>query len=193
MIVGIDYGSKMAGTTAICCLREGQLSIVSSLKNHDADQFILDNLSSYESQISVYIDSPLSLPGVYTGLEDCQDYFYRKSDKELSAMSPMFLGGLTARAMKLKSNLLPYGHQVLEAYPGGLARLNDLKSSGYKKETNKIAVVTQRLLNQFDLTLELSPKTWHEVDALIAFCIGLKHQNGTAHEVGDPREGTILY
>ncbi len=183
----------MAGTTAICCLTAGQLSLFSSKKNQDADQFIFDHLASIGSPLTIYIDAPLSLPGVYSGLDGYQDYFYRKSDKAVKAMSPMFLGGLTARAMKLKSILESNGHKVLEAYPGGYARLNDLKSQGYKSETDRIPTVAQMVMEDAKSTLNGAPKSWHEVDALIAYRIGEKHQSSMAEMVGDEREGIILF
>ena len=97
---GIDYGSKLAGTTCIAWMKEGQLKIIQSAKNQDADEWIITQLDN-ESIDQIFMDAPLSLPPAFHDpLSD--EFFYRAADRELKAMSPMFLGGLTARAMRLK-------------------------------------------------------------------------------------------
>ena len=99
--LGIDYGSKLAGTTSICWLEQDKLSIKQSSKKENADEMIEDILNHLKPEF-VFIDCPLTLPSAYHGEGD--DFFYRHCDKELRAMSPMFLGGLTARGMRLKHN-----------------------------------------------------------------------------------------
>jgi hypothetical protein len=44
MIAGIDYGSKMAGTTVICIQKGTQVILFQSQKNQDADLFIKKTL-----------------------------------------------------------------------------------------------------------------------------------------------------
>ena len=38
--IGIDYGSKLAGTTVICYKKEGRLQLLQSEKKSDADAFV---------------------------------------------------------------------------------------------------------------------------------------------------------
>jgi predicted nuclease with RNAse H fold len=102
MHFGIDYGSKMAGTTVITYNQDNVLYQRSSVKNGDADAFILDCVTELQPG-QIYIDAPLSLPLACFGKGT--DFFYREADRKLKAMSPMFLGGLTARAMKLRLQL----------------------------------------------------------------------------------------
>ena len=109
MIIGVDYGSKLAGTTVIAYNMGDGIRLERSKKNQDADQMIIDFVAEYNPQV-IGIDAPLSLPGVYTGLVGFEDYHYRACDKALKAMSPMFLGGLTARAMNS-------GHQLRKVVP----------------------------------------------------------------------------
>lgn len=90
MHLGIDYGSKLAGTTAICYQEGDALTIIQSEKKQDADRFINDTVESLKPE-QIFIDAPLSLPAAYFGNGD--DYFYRDCDRQLKAMSPMFLGG----------------------------------------------------------------------------------------------------
>ncbi len=194
MVVGIDYGSKMAGTTAICYLKEDRLFFSTSQKNRDADQFIFEFITQLPSKARIYLDAPLSLPGVYRGLPLYEDYFYRESDKAVKAMSPMFLGGLTARAMKLATSLKAEGHEILEAYPGAFARILDLKRQGYKGTKEEIPKALERLQESYpSLILPTDLASWHGMDALIAFLIGCRHQEGKATIVGNEEEGLIYY
>ena len=44
MLVGIDYGSKLAGTTVIAYTQENEVHFMSSVKKQDADQMIINFL-----------------------------------------------------------------------------------------------------------------------------------------------------
>jgi len=189
-IIGIDYGSKLAGTTVIASLENESIAFAQSEKKRDADQFVLDFVKN-QNDLEVFIDAPLSLPAAFYGKGE--DYFYRACDRALKGMSPMFLGGLTARAIKLKSNLEKSNHTVLEVYPGALARHWELTSLGYKKEKTNIKIVTDRLKKHLPYSFNLSDlKTWHHVDALLAFIIGFRHKTGNGQTFGDESEGIIL-
>lgn len=132
MHVGIDYGSKLAGTTVLCWEQDGQLHYQQSEKKKDADQWLIQLIQEL-SPPEVFIDAPLSLPAAYHGKGE--DFFYRDCDRELRAMSPMFLGGLTARAMKLRHLLSPQQIVFQETYPAELVRnLPDLKECYLKKK-----------------------------------------------------------
>ena len=120
MHFGIDYGSKLAGTTVICFDENEKLNFRQSEKKQDADAF-LEKLISEKQPDSVFIDAPLSLPNAYFGKGE--DYFYRKCDREVGGMSPMFLGGLTARAIKLKSKSETPECPFYEIYPAQLVRV----------------------------------------------------------------------
>jgi len=187
-IIGIDYGAKLAGTTAIATANEEyHIKILATTKGVDADKFIATHLANYSNAI-VCIDAPLSLPAVYCNAENGNDYFYRKSDKLLQAMSPMFLGGLTARAMQLKyKNNLPF----YEVYPGALARELDLTAIAYKKEKTYIEPIVNVLKKYFEIECAHNFISWHEVDALLALCIGLRIKSNKAVAYGNESEGII--
>lgn len=192
-IVGIDYGSKLAGTTVIAGLTEGKIQLDSSEKKKDADAFILEWVEKSKPQF-IFIDAPLSLPGVYTQLPNCQNYFYRKGDSELGAMSPMFLGGLTARAMKLKKQLEAENIKVLEVYPGQMAKKLFLKEIGYKKQLNYLPAVLEKLLpllEEFDWEAQ-SVNSWHHLDALLALLSGIRYMKNIHNVFGDKEEGVII-
>ena len=187
-IIGIDYGAKLAGTTVLAVSENTKdVSIISCRKNEDADAFILQHLKKYPNAV-ICIDAPISLPIVYKQPEKSTEYFYRKCDKLLQAMSPMFLGGLTARAMQLKakSNLPFY-----EVYPAALANVLSLKNLQYKREKTAIRPITEKVLQHFNIRCTHTFTTWHEADALLALCIGFRIQNKIATPYGDIEEGTI--
>ncbi|MEP2773003.1 MAG: hypothetical protein ABJH05_12705 [Fulvivirga sp.] len=184
-IIGIDYGSKLAGTTAICYEKKGMLCLTQSHKKKDADIFVKRFCEEHQPD-HIYIDAPLSLPGIYTGIKDCKNYFYRKADVETQAMSPMFLGGLTARAMKLSSELPA---MCFEAYPKMLVKTLNI-TTHYKED---LRLFSHCLLKKFPgVVFQDSVENWHQADALLAYMIGLRHQRGEALVYGDPTEGQIL-
>ncbi len=188
MIVGIDYGSKLAGTTVIAFENEGEITLMSSKKNQDADRMILDFVDEYNPKL-IGLDAPLSLPGVYSNPERFDDYFYRLADKEVSAMSPMFLGGLTARAMKLKS-LIGAKTEVIEVYPSMRAKSLNLSEFAYKKKGADYSKMLKRILDTSELP---DLKTSHELDAILALQIALAFRRGNAVDVGTVEEGIIYY
>lgn len=192
MHFGIDYGSKLAGTTVITYDVKGKLYQISSEKKQDADQLILDSVEEL-CPAYVFIDAPLSLPGAY--YENGEDYFYREGDKKLKAMSPMFLGGLTARAMKLKHQLNKKNIEVFETYPGALVRSIPNLERVYDKKaqavTTELYEAIKSLLNENSINER--PENVHQVDSLIAWYSGDRHLKGLSEVVGDLDEGVIIF
>ncbi len=187
---GIDYGSKLAGTTVIAMVREGQVSWLCSQKKQDADAMIRQWSRDWEPEL-IFLDAPLSLPGVYTGQAGKSDYFYRAADQELKAMSPLFLGGLTARAMQLAHSLRLADRRIVEVYPAPMATRLGLKEKGYKKSGDPSSMLFS-LLDNNSWSSELPEKvSWHMVDALLAALIGKRFLSGEAQAFGDPEEGQI--
>lgn len=191
MIVGIDYGSKMAGTTVIAFVQDGRIELITSKKNQDADQMILDFVAEYNPEL-IGLDAPLSLPGVYTDLEGCSDFFYRASDREVSAMSPMFLGGLTARAMKLKS-LLKDKTQLIEVYPAMAAKTLNLAEFKYKKKDAEYTKMYRKLDGWLSQNHRLELESSHQFDALLALYISKRFDSDVASFAGKEEEGFIYY
>lgn len=191
VIAGIDYGSKMAGTTAIAIVVNGHLHLFSALKNRDADAFISKTLHANKVNLAG-IDAPLSLPEVYSGRES-KEYFYRACDKELRAMSPMFLGGLTARAIKLKAALEGEGVKLIEVYPASTAKRLHLEQFNYKKKEADYVQMLQILqpvlsFNSFD-----EPKNSHEMDAVLALHTTVLAADNQAQVTGKASEGLIFF
>ncbi len=192
-LAGIDYGSKLAGTTAICIgSSPGRHKIIQSEKKKDADKFILDNIKQLQPDL-VAIDAPLSLPGVYFQPQTFRDFFYREGDKELKAMSPMFLGGLTARAMKLKYELAKLNIAPIEVYPAALAREFTLDQQGYKKSDKALDQCLLSLKQQTELKIgKKSVTNWHQFDSVLAWCSGWRYLQQQFEIYGHEEEGQII-
>ncbi len=182
--VGIDYGAKYAGTTAICWqVKDGKLEVGISDKKKDADAFIKEKIGFLNPQM-VFIDAPLSLPLAYYNLSD--DYFYRSVDRQLKAMSPMFLGGLTARAIHLKNAFRDI--VFMETYPKQLASRLNLKSH-YKKD---LYLFKKKFNEGSPFELPAHVKSWHEIDAVLAWLSGFRYQQGQAVKYGNLEEGMVF-
>lgn len=194
--LAIDFGSRFAGTTVVVHRRDHQpgnpLTFLASAKKQDADTMVLDLLGTLP-KARVFLDAPLSLPGVYRDLpgDDFDDYHYRRADRALNAMSPMFLGGLTARAMRLAAAHPPVTFH--ETYPAAQAKRLGLPKTQYKKSLAHLPELTAQLAPliqaHFDPT---HVTTWHHFDALLAWLSAERFARGEAETHGHPVEGVIV-
>ncbi|MFT6211845.1 MAG: putative nuclease with RNAse H fold [Bacteroidia bacterium] len=191
-IVGIDYGSKLAGTTVIAYYQNEMVRFRASKHQEDADKFIVKYLQLMKPKF-VFLDAPLSLPGKYVDKESYSDYFYRVADRELGAMSPMFLGGLTARAMKLKDYLEKMEMTVFETYPKHQAVILELDNTMYKRDEKHIRELSKVVSDKFNLNVNYDQmKTWHHFDSLLAYIAGVRFINKAHMAIGDQEEGQII-
>ena len=183
MVLGIDFGAKTAGTTAVCYLDNNKLTTNCAVKIKNADDFIAKTIASLHPN-QIFIDAPLSLPKAYFGKG--KDYHYRTCDRLAQAMSPMFLGGLTARAIAIKNQYPEI--EFFETYPKMVAQTLNL--TRYK---NNIDKSIDELNQHLPYPLKSKPKNWHEFDAVLAWMGGYRYQNNEAESIGDPDEGVIFY
>ena len=185
--IGIDYGSKLAGTTAVCWQDNEHIFIESSAKKKDADLFIQHMISIHNPKM-ICIDCPLSIPAAFFGKGE--DFFYRICDKELNAMSPMFLGGLTARGIRLK-----YRNETItwqEVYPKALVETLGHQLQYNKKDKTLITGFSKLLLKSIPYKLESPCESWHEIDSLLAWISGYRFLNGKHQSYGSVSEGQII-
>ncbi|HMQ45855.1 MAG TPA: DUF429 domain-containing protein [Saprospiraceae bacterium] len=192
-LAGIDFGSQLAGTTVIAFLQNQAVCFAQSSKKKSADTFILDWVENLRPTL-IGIDAPLSLPGVYQLGNPYEDYHFREADRLLKAMSPMFLGGLTARAMQLKTQLSKqFSTQIIEVYPAQLIITLQLPATYYKKKHSEIAPMVAQLqeLYPFSFSAE-SVLTWHHLDALLALWSTWRYQQGNSLCFGNQEEGVII-
>jgi len=174
-------------------LVQGRLQVWQSAKGQEADRWLLALLQEQQAMV-IYIDAPLTLPKAYhqTPHTATSDFFYRQADRELQAMSPMFIGGLTARAIKLRAQLAERGVAALETYPAALAKMFFPQLQGYKKSLATLPVFTEALQGHLPFQLESQPQNWHQFDALLAWFSGHRHHNGQSVLYGEAREGRII-
>jgi len=189
-ICGVDYGSKMAGTTVICYYdtTTQQLTLEGSEKKKDADAFLKKSIKTHQPSY-VFIDAPLSLPLVYQNRPGYTDFFFRKVDREVQGMSPLFLGGLTARAMKLAHDLSPL--PFYETYPAAQSQRMNLKPLGYKTKVAQLAPVLGEINQQYPEFVIPPIKNWHEVDALLALIGAYRFWKNEHQVMGDKDEGLV--
>lgn len=186
--IGIDFGSKLAGTTVIA-FSDGakQLHLIQSQKKQDAD-VVIEKFCQQNQPRLVFIDAPLSLPEVYNSQSNNDDYFYRQADRETGAMSPMFLGGLTARAMRLHNKLKKAHVQCVESYPKQLVELIQIESH-YKNHIQNFLIDLSNHFPDYQLP---EASNWHQVDALLAYFIGVRFYRGQHKTYGQEAEGQII-
>lgn len=197
-IFGVDYGSKLAGTTVVACYSEGCVSFYQSSKNESADDFLIAYFAQNANRNDlIALDAPLSLPLVYSEPNPIQcanaDFHFRICDREVNAMSPLFLGGLTARAMSLAAKMNQSGLKTFEVYPKMVAREEGLKVM-YEKRKKEPALkkeVALFLAKKYHLQLIDTPSNLHALDALLALIGGIKISKGSAATWGNLNEGLI--
>jgi len=189
-LAGIDFGAKLAGTTAIAFIQNFKFKIRQCKKGEDADAWMLKQIEHHQIKI-IFIDAPLSLPAAYFDSES-NEFFYRKADEALGAMSPMFLGGLTARAMKMKRLLNSQNIPVFETYPAALVRQLLPHSKLYKKDIPGFRKELQNITNSLELPAIPRFTTFHQADSLLAWISGYRHLVHQSNIVGSPEEGEIF-
>lgn len=188
-IAGIDFGARMAGTTAISFVQNEKLHIVQSAPRSDADQWLHDMVTLHRWNV-IFLDAPLSLPCGCLGKG--YDFTYRKADRLTNAMSPMFLGGLTARAMSHAHTWRTSGIQVMEAYPGYLIRqFPELKALYQKKQLSSLAAFADELRKLLPIEVASEITTYHQADSLLCWYTGYRYLTGEAIATGDEEEGLI--
>lgn len=193
VIFGIDFGSKRSGNTVIAAFRSLRVDFLDTEKGVDADGFIMKAVEHYKPDI-MFIDAPLSLPGRYRNLPGCESYNFRHADVALKAMSPMFLGGLTARAIAIKDQCEAKGIEVCETYPKAQATKYNLKKMGYKGNQLALKLCAESVADSIHSDIRLCTKeitTWHHLDALLALVSAMSFVQGHGQVFGKLEEGLI--
>lgn len=189
--IGIDYGSKYSGTTAICYVADKKLHFAQSIKQEDADAFVEKMIKELAPK-AVYIDAPLSLPGAYFNKGD--DFFFRKCDKELDTKSPMSIGRLTATAMQLQEKFDGKKMTFHETLPSALGiMLSKAADREWNQKHKNLAPFCELLAEHLPYPFAKEVDNWHQVEAALAWLSGRRHIDGNAIEVGDINEGIIVY
>jgi predicted nuclease with RNAse H fold len=195
-VVGVDFGAKLSGTTSICFVEDNTVKFLTSKKGENSDEFILNHLKNINPEI-IGIDAPLSIPAAYQLGSASNDFSFRLADRQLHAMSPMFLGGLTARAVSLAVTLRAQGIEVIEVYPRAFVRLLTEHEELYvrlKRTKDPVGMesLAEKVTTKFNFGLHITtPGNWHEFDSMLAFLSAVRFKQGEAARYGDPEEGLI--
>jgi uncharacterized protein len=190
--IAIDLGGKSNGNTAACYNVENKIHFLNFAGVKNAYDFLIKSIVDKKIKI-VFIDAPLTLPGVYKDLKGYSNFHKRSCDVELQAMSPMFLGGFTANAIELYHQLTTKKIKVIEVYPKAL--VNHLNIEGYSKKLKlkELNAIVYQVMNHLpDFKLADIPVSLHEVDALLAWLSGYRFQKKIHQEYGKKEEGIIV-
>ena len=127
----------------------------------------------------VAIDAPLNFPSG-GGLRPCDRMMISRG---LRVFPPTFGGmrKLTERGVRISSRLRELGLDVIEVHP---------RSSGVLIFGNPDRSVWVRGLRRAGFSL--SPRSEHEVDAVVSALTGLLHLRGLTEVVGDGKTGEIV-
>jgi predicted nuclease with RNAse H fold len=189
ILVGIDFGAKRSGLTSVVSgAVGGTLSCHTIEKGRDTDLWLEELLMQLQPRL-IAIDAPLSLPGTYTGISASEDYFYRKCDRDLGAMSPMFLGGLTARAMRLRAKLSAF--EFIETYPSAIAKKVYPDLNREEKEHFEESIERMKLQTRAFHAIEIKKVRKHDLDALLCWHSAARYLSGLAMPIGLTKEGII--
>jgi predicted nuclease with RNAse H fold len=184
-ILGIDYGGKTTGNCAIAFVEDKEIISFQIPKNRNPDTEIIDFIKQRKINL-VFIDAPLSLPIVYQNPNLGSNYHYRQADIETKAMSPMYLGGFTARAMELRNNLRDI--EVNETYPKEYLKLFNLD---YKEELAKRTLTAAMEFTRMKLKLREEITSKHQFDAILCLFSALRYAKKCHMTYGNEKEGLI--
>lgn len=65
MIVGIDYGARLAGTSALAWVENSLVCVIQSEKKKDADEFIMDFIKKEKARSVIYRCPSFSATSIY--------------------------------------------------------------------------------------------------------------------------------
>lgn len=132
-VVGLDLAGSPRRDTGYCVMDDRLCCRAAVL--HGDEEILSKTLASKPAVVS--IDAPLFLPLGRKSLEQRGPPHLRECDKELLRMRirffPLSLGPmrmLTARGMKLRSELEKAGLEVTESYPGAVQDLLGTRERG---------------------------------------------------------------
>jgi uncharacterized protein len=183
---GIDFGARRSGNTAVAIAEDGKVRFYQTKKDQDTDAWLEELIEKHPPTL-IAIDAPLTLPAGWCG--GIGDLFYRQCDEELRAMSPLFLGGLTGRAVKFHRKSKDAGIKMLETYPKGF--VNNLLDGEYPEVGSDLNPILQKLPKDIQLELNEQPANEHQLDALICLVVAFRFTKKEACAFGKYGEGLI--
>lgn len=173
-VIGIDLAGIEERETGFCYLYGNRVKtfIVKT------DKEIIDNIKKIKPKI-IAIDAPLSLP--FNGKSRKAESKIRKM--KIRIFPPLFgpMKKLTLRGIKLKSELIKLGFDVIEVYPGAFYDIFKIpRKNNLKHLTKKFKIKVNNKINQ------------HEIDALTCVIIADMYLKNKTVKIGDEEEGQII-
>lgn len=191
---GINFSSKLSGNTVICLLSKNKIFFIDVDEDVDADIFIYNAAKHFQPEI-IFLNAPLSIPGVFRSVNSCCDHQYRQADKEICGISPMIIGGVTARAMELKQKLeSEFNTKVYETSSKAQAENYGLLTKGFKCGRKELLECRFEITSHLDKNLMINCqdiKSWDHLNALLSLITAIRFVNGEAHTHGISEEGVI--
>ena len=175
--LGVDLAGSARRRTGMCLLDE---RLVAETWIVYTDSEILNAVLRLKPDV-VAVDAPLTLPKGRRSIDDASGPHLRECDRALLKMGirffPVTLGPmrmLTARGIRLRSELERLGFNVIEVYPGGAQDLLGIPRKsrgleGLRRGLEKLGVkgLSERM-------------TGDELDAVTAAYVGLLYLKGEA-------------
>ncbi|RLE69368.1 MAG: DUF429 domain-containing protein [Thermoprotei archaeon] len=175
--LGVDLAGSARRRTGMCLLDE---RLVAETWIVYTDSEILNAVLRLKPDV-VAVDAPLTLPKGRRSIDDARGPHLRECDRALLKMGirffPVTLGPmrmLTARGIRLRSELERLGFNVIEVYPGGAQDLLGIPRKsrgleGLRRGLEKLGVkgLSERM-------------TGDELDAVTAAYVGLLYLKGEA-------------
>ena len=194
VLFGIHFGSKLAGNTVISLMKQNKIYFFDVDEDVDADVFIYNAAKHFNPDV-IFINAPLSIPGAFKDVCGCQDYEYREADKKVKSISPMIIGGITARAMRLKDKLeAELSTKVYETNSKAQANNYELLAKGYKNKSLNLVTCRNHISEQLNNRLMFrcqDIKTWDHLDAMLSLVTAMRFISGQALPYGNTEEGLI--
>ncbi len=194
VLFGIHFGSKLSGNTVISLIKQNKIYFLDVDKEVDADIFIYNAAKHFKPDV-IFMNAPLSLPGVFSNKVDCDDHEYRSADKEICSISPMIIGGVTARAIALKKKLeSELNTKVYETCSKAQAHNYELMKMGYKTTQLRLHSCRNHLESKLNPRLMFccqDVKSWDHIDAMLSLITAMRFVTGQALPYGNPDEGLI--
>jgi uncharacterized protein len=187
--IGIDLAGVESRPTGFCTMQEDLRARTSLLYT---DEEILRETFDGQPDV-VMIDAPLALPRGRESLEQRSNIHLRDCDRALIKMGikffPLTIGPmrlLTARGMRLRTQLAEKGWPVFESYPGGAQDILGIPRKG------KGLKGLRKGLKSAGITGLRDDISGDELDAATCALVGIMYLKGNYMVIGDPMEMLII-
>jgi uncharacterized protein len=187
--IGIDLAGVETRPTGFCTMEEDLWARTRLL--YTDEEILRETIDSQPDVVT--IDAPLALPRGRESLEQRCNIHLRDCDRTLIKMGikffPLTIGPmrlLTARGMRLRTQLEEKGLRVFETYPGGAQDVLGIPRKGKGLERLRVGLEAVGITGLRDDT------NGDELDAATCAFVGILYLKGNYLAIGDPAEMQII-